>query len=93
MWDAFWNAPQESPGIASGPSHGHMGVFVFHHLDRPRKCERKGDRLCRGLGGKVRTVSEAACSAGGLPCTGGVSIEWVCRRGSSRTVCVCVLCT
>lgn len=71
MWDAFWNAPQESPDIASGPSHGHMGVFASHHLDRPRKCERKGARLCGGLGGKVRTISKRLhVQLGGCPAQG-----------------------
>lgn len=95
MWDAFWNVPQESPGLAFGPSHGHMVVFAFHPLDRPGKHERKGARLWKGLRGKERGVVRTVRKRLHVPALGAAlhrPCGWL--RTAHVRVCVCVcLCT
>lgn len=92
MWDAFWNVPQESPGLAFGPSHGHMVVFAFHPLDRPGKHERKGARLWKGLRGKERGVVRTVRKRLHVPALGAAlhrPCGWL--RTAHVRVCVCVL--
>lgn len=98
MWDAFWNAPRESPGIASGPCHGHMGVFAFHHPDGPGSVNTRerdeGARLCGGPGGKGRgggkkCLRRCVFHLGGCPAQ-GVWASPGSAGGAGQGPCVCV---